>query len=195
MKTIVCSICGTAFACRVGCYNRAKSLGYTPACSRACGVEQKKRRNPRQTPAPGSIEARTAKAEYDRAYRAANSERLLAAKRAAYFADPERLAKGAARRAATRGDPRAYAEARAKHNAHCSTPEYKARKAEYDSRYTARKRGGDDDMVDAVLALRALEGGIIEQMPTRQERESMRFAAGRRNQAQKRKRMAHGESE
>lgn len=115
---VICSYCTQPFESCAGRVNRATKIGSPLYCGRACaGLARRISIGP---------EAKKAKkSEYDKARRAALGERLREEKRAAYYAKhDENLRK----QAELRRKPGEYE----KHLEYLRTPEYRAKKQQYD---------------------------------------------------------------
>ena len=113
-----CPHCTKKFTPKTSAANRADKLGAPIYCCRACsGLARRVNRTPE--------EKKAAKAEYDRKRREALGDRLRAEKRAAYYANHDaNLAKQA--------ELRRRGGAYEKHLEYLRTPEYRAKKKQYD---------------------------------------------------------------
>lgn len=185
--TTTCPACREPFDIATGQYNRAIGRGYLPACSRACGAEDRKRRRPRTTPEYGSPEYAEWKAEYDRQRRIDKGEAWRRQRaeqtRENYYANHDvRLA----RMAELRADPEYRAQMAAYQREHNARPEWKAHKRQYDRQYRAARDYGEE-MAPAVVALLALDDAIAEMVPNRHDIYAQR---GTSNKSQRRKRRA-----
>ena len=113
-----CPHCKEPFQPKTGAANRADKLGVPIYCSRACsGLARRVSRTPEEKAA--------AKAEYDRKRREALGDRLRAEKRAAYYANHDA---NLAKQAELRKREGEYE----KHLEYLRTPEYRAKKKQYD---------------------------------------------------------------
>jgi len=113
-----CPHCKESFQPKTGAANRADKLGVPIYCSRACsGLARRVNRS--------TAEKKAAKVEYDQKRREALGEQLRAKKRAAYYANHDaNLAKQAELR-----KREGFLE---KHLEYLRTPEYRAKKKQYD---------------------------------------------------------------
>lgn len=141
----VCQQCGAGFERLPAHVNRSISIGAPLYCGRRCaGIA-------RQTPKPTEAEAKAAKAEYDRQYRAANLEKIKADKLAWYRANHADIL---ARETAKRPKKMPY------HLEYCRQPDYRAKKSKYDLQFRARKQFGE--FSEAFLLLRDVETEISQ---------------------------------
>lgn len=162
---VVCEQCGNEFERCVGHVNRARKKGYGLFCGRRCaGLARRTTKTKAQRVAE--------KAEYDREYRARNSD-MLKRKKAAYHKrtyDPAKAAVERKKRSA------AHAE-------YCRRPEYRAWKRKYDKKHRARKMFGE--FADAYLVLGDLDREVLSRM----SRYEIGLANGTINKALTRKRI------
>ena len=163
----VCQQCGTEFERATGHVNRANAIGAPLYCNRTCAGLA------RRTPKPTDAEAKAAKREYDKAYRAANLERIKAEKLAWYHANHAEIL---ARMTAKRKDKMPY------HLEYCRQPAYRAWKSEYDLQRRATKQFGE--FSEAFLILQEVEKEINQ----RASRYEIYQQNGTLNKAQMRRR-------
>ena len=139
----VCQQCGAGFERLPAYVNRSISIGAPLYCGRRCtGIA-------RQTPKPTEAEAKAAKAEYDKQYRAQNPEKIKADKLAWYRANHADIL---ARATVERPKKMPY------HLEYCRQPAYRTKKSEYDLQLRARKQFGE--FSEAFLLLRDVETEI-----------------------------------
>ena len=169
---IVCQHCGRNADKPTGAVNRARKAGLRIFCGKACASEA---RCSERTEA----DRKAAQAEYDRARRAEQGDRLLAEKRSAYFRDHKRsLAKQAERRK----DPAYVAKMRAYQREWCRRPAYRAAKKAGDRARRAAIEFGDTELAEAFVALCELEESL------RPMRDENKAKIGRINLCQNRRR-------
>ena len=139
----VCHQCGAGFERGINYVNRSKAIGAPLYCGRTCaGIA-------RQKPKPTDAEAKAAKAEYDKAYRAANTEKIKAGKLAWYHANHQEIL---ARMTSTRK------ERMPSHLEYCRQPAYQAKKSKYDLHRRTQKQFGE--FSEAFLLLQEVEAEI-----------------------------------
>lgn len=167
---ITCPQCGCKTEKASGVVNRSRRLGWPVYCGRTCaGLAHRTNKS--------DAEKRAAKAEYDRKYRAAGGEELLAKKRSAYRDRLERDPEGL--RAAQKS---LRTLRRTAHAEYCRQPEYRAKKKTYDRQHRAHRFYGP--FADAFLALQDLETEIA----VRASRYEIYSQNGTLNKALRRKR-------
>ena len=141
----ICHQCGAAFKRAAGCVNRSIAIGAPVYCGRKCsGISRRK-------PKPTDVEAKAAKAEYDRQYRAANLERIKAGKLDWYRANHAEIL---ARMTEKRKDKMPY------HLEYCRQPAYREKKSKYDLHRRAVKQFGE--FSEAFLILQDVEKEISQ---------------------------------
>lgn len=124
---IACARCGRQKVKRTGCVNRARAAGSKLYCGRRCsGMARRIERS--------IADKKSAKAAYDRGYRARDPQRRRADK-AAYYQRTRDPVKERARRQARLQEHRAYI------TAYNADPANKAAKAEYDRDFRAAEYG------------------------------------------------------
>jgi hypothetical protein len=150
-----CPHCKKSFQPVTGAANRADKAGSPLYCSRACsGLARRVNRSPE--------DKKAAKAEYDRKRRAELGESLRAEKRAAYYANHDTNKARAA-------ELRKTAEYKAKHLVYLSTPEYRAKKQEYD---VELRKAGYGDFAETWRLLLDLEKEIRSQQSSYERRKA-----------------------
>lgn len=164
----LCKHCGNEVKQRQSAVSRALREGKPLYCDKVCAGLAR-----RLVVRPSAEEKKAAKQAYDAKRRAAKGDAIRAQKRAHYYANHDRILKGAA----------AYRKERMPlHVEYCRQPAYKAWKQQYDIAHRAKKEFGE--FAEAVLTLRLIE----QEVDSRATRYEVYMANGTINKALMRRR-------
>ena len=190
LHPFTCAECGGTGHKRRGCLNRSARIGAPVYCSRECAGLG--RREHRSEALDGLSEPayqaerrrlnRVKKAEYDKARREMHGESIRTQKRAYYKANAADIyARNKARRQA---DPELQRRYRAAQDRCQASPEWKAHKRQYDRRFRAVKRYGEE-WADVTILVIEIENTVRAIVPNRTVLEA---AKGTLNKKQTRRR-------